>query len=335
MPPPVASLTNTPGAGSEPSANSPLKDEGSLSNAKMRLIEARMLEESYGMGDPAMGNASEAFSTNENSSLTSNNSIPSDPAGAGASDGLDTSSAALQLAYDMGKSSIGGGGQSASPSLNADPNEILAEMTSSLATLGDWKKSREKSIEEYAALYSARLDEEGEEEGEGKKGEEGGDGAESVVAARAAKEKDSEVDAILLSCDAERQETLNGTMVRATNLQRIMESSKNRRGLPPPPSMTVDESVIESGEAKLEKLRLDLQCEEWGRSNASAAADANAARMRELEAELLEMETMEAKGVGGGAMETMDDELMSVLNKLDALETPRSTQPQQENPNEA
>ena len=189
MPPPVASLTHTPGAGSEPSANSPLKDEGSLSNAKMRLIEARMLEESYGMGDPAMGNASEAFSTNENSSLTSNNSIPSDPAGAGASDGLDTSSAALQLAYDMGKSSVGGGGQSASPSLNADPNEILAEMTSSLATLGDWKKSREKSIEEYAALYSARLDEEGEEEGEGKKGEEGGDGAESVVAARAAKEK--------------------------------------------------------------------------------------------------------------------------------------------------
>ena len=78
----------------------------------------------------------------------------------------------------------------------------------------------------------------------------------------------TEVDAILLSCDAERQKALNGTMNNASNLKRILENSKNQRVLPPPPSMTIDESAIQSGEAKLSKLRLDLQCEEWGRSGA-------------------------------------------------------------------
>ncbi|GMI43931.1 hypothetical protein TrCOL_g13383 [Triparma columacea] len=321
-----------------PEDGSPFHEESSLSNTKMRLIEARMLEESYGMGEPTTKSKIDSLSTNENSSLTSNKTLPSElvgaasastsasvPTAAADNSSPPSSSAALQLAYNMGKSSVGGvGGQPASPSLKADPNEILAEMTSSLATLGDWKKSREKSIEEYAAMYSARLDE-GEERKEGE-GEEG--------STRANEQQDSEIDAILLSCDVERQEVLNGTMDRASNLQRMMESSKSRRGLPPPPSMTVDESIIESGEAKLEKLRLDLQCEEWGRSTASAVVDANAvARLKELEAELLEMETMEAKGAGGG-IEMMDDELTLVLKKLDALETPRSTT-QQENPNEA
>jgi len=108
---------------------------------------------------------------------------------------------------------------------------------------------------------------------------------------------------ILFSLDTTKREALKETMDSASNLKRILENSKNRRVLPPPPSAAADESVIESGEVKLNKLRLDLQCEEWGRKGTvftgaidgievDPVARANEARIRELEKELLEMEGM-------------------------------------------
>lgn len=151
-------------------------EEETLSNTKMRLIEARMMEECYEMGNTCAVKSTEGPGFDENNPFPSNISerFWEDPQVRGAlvfegtaEQGTNAGSMAVQLAYNMGKSSLVGA--SSSPSMRTDPGDILAEMTSSLATLGDWKMSREKSIEEFAALYSSRV-----EKWEADGGEEGG-----------------------------------------------------------------------------------------------------------------------------------------------------------------
>ncbi|GMI10305.1 hypothetical protein TrVE_jg4459 [Triparma verrucosa] len=270
-------------------------EEGGMSVAKARLIEARMQDELAGMGGELDGGVG-GEDVDGDVDVVGDVDVDGGVAGIKSTAGLvligdegeeensnpHPTPSTLQMAYEMGACSS----PSSTPSTSA--SAILLDIDSTLSNLTSWKTLQKTRLQEYAK--NLEVDE----------NDLGINDIDTVAPASLQKWSSQNE-----SYDLERTEKNTATQ---SNIASIL--SERRSSLPPPPStLSIDES-------RLEKLRVDLTISEEITKSVGSVGDE---RIKALQRELEEMDNEWGGKDDGG--------LGDVLKRLDCLEekinTPR------------